>query len=148
MQVGPEHKDLQALCPRLVSRRYYRHYRGFANQQRQSFENAETPTVKKLLYAFRTALTGIHLLRTGELLVDLRESATLHGFTSTLELVEAKKSGEHSTMSADAAQGWSGELERVFGLLDRAHEESHLPEQAPGREQASAWLVDVRRRHF
>ncbi len=71
LYAAPELDELRPLIQRALSRRVHHHYRGFAMQQRIAFETAEVPTAKKLLYVLRTALTGIHLLRTGQLVTDL-----------------------------------------------------------------------------
>ena len=62
--------ELAPIVRRGVSKRYHRHYLGFATQQRQAMEASNAPTAKQVLYVLRTALTGAHLLRTGELRVD------------------------------------------------------------------------------
>jgi len=66
---GDVHAELVALAPRCVTRHHAHHYRGFArNQQRRYAASGE---LKPLLYAFRTLLTGIHLMRTGEVVAHL-----------------------------------------------------------------------------
>src|SRR5690606_14573249 len=64
--------SLRPLCRATLSRRVHHHYRGFARSQLLAFEKAEAPTAKKALYVIRTALTGIHLLLTGQMIIDVR----------------------------------------------------------------------------
>ena len=85
---------MRPLVQKSLSRKVYRHYHGFAANQRKAFEAAEHPTAKKLLYVLRTALTGTHLLRTGELRVDLTTTANEYGFDEASELIETKRIGE------------------------------------------------------
>jgi len=140
----PEHEELKALVPSLLSQRLYRHYRGFAANQRKSFAEADKPTAKKLLYVLRTALTGTHLLNTGELRVDLTTTADDYGFADANELIDAKKAGEQTVLSEDVRQSWLKRLDSLFELLDNAHERSALPEEAPGAKEAEDWLVKTR----
>ena len=49
----------------------------------------------------RTALTGTHLLTTGELETDLRTLAPVYGLGDIGPLVEAKRAGERASASAE-----------------------------------------------
>src|SRR5262249_39351189 len=89
--------ELEALAERVektLSRRIFRHYLGFATSQLRAFEAESPGSAKKLLYVLRTALTGAHVLRTGRLVVDLRELCDDYGFADARELIEAKRAGE------------------------------------------------------
>ena len=44
---------------------------GLRASQLHAFDNAAKPTAKKLLYVLRTALTGMHLLRSGKIVTDV-----------------------------------------------------------------------------
>ena len=67
----PELDALQALARGAISKRFADHYRGFFKGMCREHERSEEPHAKTLLYAYRVALTGIHLLRTGELIGDV-----------------------------------------------------------------------------
>ena len=140
----PEHEELRELVPTVLSRRVYRHYRGFAASQRKAFEQADEPTVKRLLYVLRTALTGTHLLRKGELRVDLTTVADEYGCGDANALIEAKKRGERTVLDADEKQAWQSRLDGLFALLDEAHEASPLPEEPPSTEELEDWLIAQR----
>jgi len=145
-----EHEQLCALVPATLSRRVHRHYRGFAANQRRAFESAERPTAKKLLYVLRTALTGTHLLRTGELRVDLTTTMDEYGFGDAAELIEAKKQGELSVLDDGARQAWLNRLDGLFELLDEARDPSPLPAEPPPAAAAELdrWLIETRRRQL
>ncbi len=143
---SPEHEQLRELVPRVLSRRVHHHYRGFAASQRKAFEAAEQPTVKKLLYVLRTALTGVHLLRTGELRVDLTTVADDYGYGDVTELIEAKKQGERAVLADSDRQAWLTRLDRLFAALDEARATSVLPDEPPDAAALEEWLVDLRRR--
>ncbi|BDP43226.1 hypothetical protein DAETH_31950 [Deinococcus aetherius] len=67
----PAHGELAALARRCVTRHHAHHYLGFTHNQWEMLEGEEVPRVKPLLYAFRTVLTRLHLLRTGEVEANL-----------------------------------------------------------------------------
>lgn len=140
---APQLEELRQLVPSVLSQRVHRHYRGFAMSQRKAFEEADEPMAKKLLYVLRTALTGTHLLRTGELRVDLTTTADEYGFPEAHDLIEAKKEGERTVLPARERDLWSGRLDKLFALLDDAKSSSTLPEEADA-SPLEEWLVDIR----
>ena len=75
---GPLHAALKALAPGLITSGHAHHYLGFAAGQEKLF--ARTGELKPALYLLRVLLTGIHLMRTGEIeanLVHLNDEARL-----------------------------------------------------------------------
>jgi predicted nucleotidyltransferase len=68
----PEHAELKAIARGCVTRHHSHHYFGFAETQWKLFLKGSPRRVKPLLYVYRVLLTGIHLMRTGE--VQWRES--------------------------------------------------------------------------
>jgi uncharacterized protein len=138
--------ELAPIARRGLSRRYYRHYLGFATQQRQELEKSSAPTAEKVLYVLRTALTGTHLLRSGELCVDLNDNAAEYGYSDASELIERKRAGERTVLDEATAQHWRTRVARAFELLDEAHAASSLPEDAANAAELEAWLLDVRLR--
>lgn len=143
---SPENSSLQPLVQRALSRRMYRHYHGFASSQMKEVEEKETVTAKKVLYVLRTALTGVHLLHSGELIADVTPLLDTYGFKDAHELVVAKRAGEKTPLEPLVVLKWKNELRRAFGLLDRARDTSSLPEEAPNRAELEAWMLDLRRR--
>jgi hypothetical protein len=101
-----------------------------------------------VLYVLRTALTGAHLLRTGELRVDLTLQLDEYGYGDARDLIEQKKAGERTVLDAASAAHWSVRIQRAFDLLDQAHAESALPDEPSGGPAMEAWLVDVRLRRL
>jgi hypothetical protein len=67
----PEHDELKQIAHGCITRFHVHHYLGFAANQWQLFRKEEPPRVKPLLYVFRVLLTGIHLMRTGEVEANL-----------------------------------------------------------------------------
>jgi uncharacterized protein len=141
---GPQLEGLQQIARGAVSRLFHRHYRGFAHNQLEAVLAQETPPAKRALYVLRTALTGAHLLNTGELVVDVTELLDDYGFGEAHELVARKRAGELTPLDAKAKAHWLGHLERAMRALEEARAASTLPEQAPNRDEANAWLVATR----
>lgn len=139
---SPELEALKDAARRSVSRRFFHHYRGFATSQRK--EAIQKKTAKKLLYVLRTTLTGAHLLRTGELVIDLTALIGPAGFGDAEELLARKRTGESAPLDEGAWARWEGRIEAAFALLEAAHAASPLPAEAdPG--PLEAWLLEVRR---
>jgi predicted nucleotidyltransferase len=145
MRASPWLASLVQLARRNLSRKYYHHYRGFAYSQRKAVEQAEAPRAKKVLYVLRTALTGTHLLRTGECIPDLTALYEPYGVGLVPELIEVKQQGETQALPEALIRQVGPAMDRVFELLDQAHEASALPEQPPEVEALERWLLGVRR---
>lgn len=138
---------LQRLARGALSRRFYDHYAGFFRSMRRDFERAERPSAKQVLYAYRVALTGIHLLRTGELEADLSVLAVPYGFEEILPLV-AKKRATAEKVALEIAEIplFRGAFQRVEAALDDALKSSTLSDNAQNRPDCESWLVDIRRK--
>jgi uncharacterized protein len=128
-----------------IHRRLYHHYRGFLGTQLGLLRREEPKKVKSLLYAYRVAMTGIHVLRTGEVeanIVRLNETFRLEFIP---ELIAAKQAGERApALDLD----WARHEARLLDLereLDAAFEKSSLPEK-PDRAAAHRLLVEERLR--
>lgn len=139
---------LRPLAKAALSRNYHAHYRGFATSQMK--ELAAKPTVKKLLYVLRTAVTGTHLMTTGELETDLRKLGPLYHLGDIAPLIEAKRKGERVGASAELLDEWTPRLPKVFSALDRARDASVLPVAAPDEAVLALekWMIAARRERF
>jgi len=138
-----EAKELRELANTCICKTFVRHYRGFFMGTRREHEKVRR--AKSMLYSYRVALTGVHLLRTGEVEPDLRANAPRYGFEEILELVELKQSSKEKAPLDDATDArfrarWP-DLEQA---LRDAYAESSLPEEPPNAADVEAWLVDVR----
>ncbi|MGW0786254.1 nucleotidyltransferase domain-containing protein [Streptomyces sp. NPDC002913] len=137
------HAELTALAPAVVTRNHAHHYRGFAGTQWRLF--GRTGELKPLLYTFRALLTGVHLMRTGELVAHL---PTLLGEVTAPawlpELIDAKAEAEHG--AADMVDGPSAarDVEALHGVLDEAQATSRLAERPTGLDALHDLVVRVR----
>jgi hypothetical protein len=145
---APELDELKSLVQGALSRRLFGHYRGFATSQLKAFQADGGGSAKKLLYVLRTALTGAHALRTGRVVIDLRELHDAYGFKDAGELIEAKRAGETIRLTAEMAARWEAEVQRAFGVLEEAYQASELPAEPQNARELEAWLLGERRRRF
>jgi predicted nucleotidyltransferase len=125
----PEHAELKTIAHSCITRHHSHHYFGFAETQWKLFLKESPQRVKPLLYVYRVLLTGIHLMRTGEVqanLVTLNESFRLPYIA---DLVARKLGGpEKSTLNDADVEFHRLEYERLRGGLQAAHDASRLPE--------------------
>lgn len=147
VRAAPELDALAELVRQSLSRRVFRHYRGFAEGQRRELEKGEHRTVKKVLYVLRTALTGTHVLRTGEVVPDLRVTAQAHGFPEVSGWIARKLEGERVGVTEDELPAARTLMDRAFAALEDARAGSPLPEE-PDPRPLDAWLIELRRRRF
>jgi predicted nucleotidyltransferase len=146
LSTSPELEELRPLVRAAVSRRVHRHYRGFAANQMKALDGQ--PTIKELLYVLRTALTGTHLLRTGELETNLVTLADAYDLRDVNELVEAKRAGERTAADPAMIEAWRAKIEEALGRLDTALQRSVLPEEPRGVVALEGWLVALRKSRF
>jgi uncharacterized protein len=143
----PEHRELKAIARGCVTRYHSHHYFGFAETQWRLFDKERPRRVKPLLYVYRVLLTGIHLMRTGEVeanLVRLNDEARL-GHVS--DLIARKLAGpEQSTLDDGDEVFHRGEYERLVAGLESAYRASSLPEVASARPALNDLLVRLRLR--
>jgi predicted nucleotidyltransferase len=141
----PEHEELKSIAADCITRHHAHHYLGFAATQWKLFQKESPPRVKPLLYVYRVLLTGIHLMRTGEVqanLLTLNESARLPYID---EMVERKLSGpEKGNLLAADMDFHTKEYERLVRELELAHESSQLPEKPTASKALNDLLIRLR----
>jgi hypothetical protein len=141
----PDHEELKAIAKDCITRHHSHHYLGFAATQWKLFRKEEPPKVKPLLYVYRVLLTGIHLMRTGEVeanLLTLNDSAQLPYIG---ELVQRKLAGpEKGRLDAADIQFHEREHQRLLGELETAAKASKLPDHARGKTALNDLLVRLR----
>ena len=94
--MGQEFLDeLRPLARRCITRHHYHHYRGFYATQQKLIAKEEPKRAKPVLYAYRVLMTGIHLLRTGEVEANLLRLNEHFGFGFLDELIARKVGGEN-----------------------------------------------------
>jgi predicted nucleotidyltransferase len=140
-----EHEELKAIAGGCITRHHSHHYLGFAETQWRLFEKESPRRVKPLLYVYRVLLTGIHLMRTGEVeanLVHLNKEASL---SHVADLIARKLAGPEKSILDDGDVDFHhGEYERLRAQLEAAHRDSTLPESPSSRPALDDLLVRLR----
>lgn len=127
---GPLHEELKALGRGALTRPMVRHYFGFARGRRQRLREPE-PTVKHLLYAYRVYLSGILLMRSGELDANLPSLNERFRLGPIEELVQRKREGaEKMRLEAAELEVHERHLDGLEAELKEAHDHSALPLEA------------------
>jgi uncharacterized protein len=143
----PEHEELKEIARGCITTHHSHHYFGFAETQWKLFEKKRPRRVKPLLYVYRVLLTGIYLMRTGEVeanLVRLNEEARL---SHVADLIERKLAGpEKSVLDDSDVDFHHREYERLRGELEASHQASRLPEAPTTRDALNDLLVRLRLR--
>jgi predicted nucleotidyltransferase len=116
----------------VITKHHAHHYFGFAETQWNLFLKESPRRVKPLLYVYRVLLTGIHLMRTGEIeanIVTLNQSFRLPYIN---DLVARKLTGTENLSVGQLLDSEMAfhetEYERLRAELQTAYDTSHLPE--------------------
>jgi len=146
LATSPEHEELKAIARGCITKWHVKHYVGFAGNQWQLFEKEQPPRVKPLLYVFRVILTGIHLLRTGEIEANLRVLNTEANASYIDDLIARKTSGSEKTRLTEAdLVFYRAEYERLVAQLVEAGESSALPDTPSSGPALNDLLLRLRR---
>jgi predicted nucleotidyltransferase len=148
----PKHAELKEIARHrpnhgVITKHHSHHYFGFAETEWKLFLKESPRRVKPLLYVYRVLLTGIHLMRTGQVeanLLTLNENA---GLNFIPDLVARKTAGPEQSKLDDADLAfYEAQYEKLRAELQSAFESSSLPE-LPNEETRRALndlLVRVR----
>lgn len=141
----PEHDELKEIGRRCVTRHHVHHYLGFAQTQWKLFAKENPPRVKPLLYVYRVLLTGIHLMRTGEVEANLLRLNAEYGLPFIDELVARKLAGAEKGKLEDADMSFHEQhYQNLLRRLEEAGEQTHLPETPASREDLHELLLRLR----
>lgn len=142
---APEIEPLRALAKGSLSRASFNHYAGYFNGMQREQLKQDPPQAKSLLYTYRVALTGVHLLRTGQVNAHLPTLAPIYGVPEVQELVHIKENGtEKGSLSRAQAERFRGAWPVLEDMLKQALAESPLPKQPENRQAVNDWLVEQR----
>jgi predicted nucleotidyltransferase len=145
VRTSPEHEELKEIALGCITRHHSHHYFGFAETQWKLFEKERPRRVKPLLYVFRVLLTGIHLMRTGNVEANLRLLNEEFKLAYVAELIARKLEGlEKSILEEEDISFYQDEYERLRRMLEQAYEASTLPEIPSGRDGLSDLLIRLR----
>jgi predicted nucleotidyltransferase len=143
----PEFEELRALGRGCITRPTVRHYQGFARGRRKRLHEPN-PTVKHLLYAYRVLLSGIHLMRTGEVLAHIQSLNEAVPRKEVDELVQRKREGhEKMELGAEEIAHHETLLEALEEDLKLAHAGSNLPLEPTTSRALDDFVIRVRLAH-
>lgn len=137
------HRELAALAPGVLTGHHAHHYLGFARTQWRFFER--TGELKPLLYTFRALLTGIHLMRSGEIqahLPTLLGEVAAPGYLP--ELIAAKADAEHGRAVGAERHRLEADMAELRTALEEARSATSLPGAPTGYEALHDFVVRVR----
>jgi len=140
---GPVHAELVALALGCLTRKLADHYRSLANSQWELY--GQTGELKPLLYTFRALLTGIHVVRTGELVMHLPSLLELVAGPPpyVASLIEAKAAGEQKAGDA-VPERLPGDVASLRAELELAEGDSPLPDHPSAEGALHDLLVRLR----
>lgn len=142
---SPAHEELRSIAPGLLTRHHTFHYLGFASTQRKLFLAENPPRVKPLLYMYRVLLTGIWLMRTGEVEANLVNLNRQFHLPQLPDLIARKLAGpEQSKLAGAEIDFHLREYDRLVVELEAAAAETKLPGEPDGVRQLSDLLVRIR----
>jgi hypothetical protein len=132
LQTTPEHEELKTIARGCITKHHSHHYFGFVETQWNLFSKESPCRVKPLLYVYRVLLTGIWLMRTGEVEANVVRLNQTFKLPYIDDLVARKLAGPEQSTLDDADMVFHlGEYERLRVELQAAHEAASLPEM-PG----------------
>lgn len=133
-----EHEELKVIARECITRYHFHHYTGFSESQWKLFIKEYPHRVKPLLYIFRVLLTGIYLMRTGEIEANLVRLNDEFALPYIPDLIARKLAGPEQSVLEDADIAfYRKEYERLYNELEQVAQESTLPE-APSVQTRNA----------
>lgn len=140
-----EHEELKQLAPACITKHHFHHYLGFAENQWKLFQKEEHPRVKPLLYTFRVLLTGIHLMRSGEIEANLGLLNEIYRLPFIPDLIARKLAGaEQQTLNRGEIDQYEGEFHSLRTRLIGEASITALPESHTAQPALNDILVRVR----
>lgn len=137
-------EELRELGRGCITRPTVRHYQGFAHGRRKRIHEPE-PTVKHLLYAYRVLLSGIHLMRSGEVVANIAVLNEAFALSPVAELVQRKREGaEKMLLAAEEVELHDRILDGLERSLLEAHAASSLPEQPSTKDALEELVIGLR----
>ena len=140
-----EHEELKRLAPQCITRHHAHHYIGFADNQWKLFRKEQHPRVKPLLYTFRVLLTGIHLMRSGEVEPNLVSLNAIYKLPFLPDLIARKLSGaEQQTLDSAELHYYQQEFNTLRARLIEEAAHTNLPDRPTAQPALNDLLIRAR----
>jgi predicted nucleotidyltransferase len=145
VRASPEHAELKQIAKGCITRHHSHHYLGFSETQWKLFEKETPRRVKPLLYVFRVLLTGIHLMRTGNVEANLRLLNDEFKLEYIPDLIARKLEGpEKAVLDEGDISFYRSAYQSLRAMLEEAYQASNLPESPSCKEGLNDLLVRLR----
>jgi predicted nucleotidyltransferase len=138
--------ELRTIAQRCITSNHSLHYKGFGSKEWAQFVKKPTKHVKRILYVFRVFMTGIHLMRTGEVEANIVKLNETFKFSYIPELIQQKIEGyEHDELAAGhGLDFYTKEYVKLEHMLEEAAANSDLPQEPCGRQELNDLLIRAR----
>jgi uncharacterized protein len=145
VQTTDAHDELKRIAKGCITRQHAHHYFGFVQTQWGLFEKESPHRVKPLLYVYRVLLTGIHLMRTGEVQANLVHLNRIFKLPYISDLIAQKVAGTEKGTLEDVDYAFhEAEYNRLSTELETAYQSSPLPDSSTAKDDLSSLLVRIR----
>ena len=141
---GPWLDELRSIGRGCIIRHLFHHYDGFCTNQRKLLVGGDE-TVKRLLYCYRVLLTGLHVLRSGEIEANLSVLNDEYRIAQIPDLIERKRAGrEKATLAEGEADAHTTALDSLQARLATAFEACQLPGDVSSFDALDDFVVRAR----
>jgi predicted nucleotidyltransferase len=145
VQSSAAFEELKAIGFKCITRHHVHHYLGFAATQWGLFEKENPPRVKPLLYVYRVLLTGIHLMKTGQIEANLLNLNAEYRLPYVDDLIALKTgSKEQATIDNGALELHTAEYQRLRTALQQSGDESALRQEPEALSSLNDLLIRLR----
>ncbi|HYF50990.1 MAG TPA: nucleotidyltransferase domain-containing protein [Planctomycetota bacterium] len=135
--------ELRMLARGAMTRHVVHHYLGFFATEERLVRKAERPTAKSVLYLFRVVMTGLHLLRTGEVECNvLRLNDEHFKLPYIRDLVQLKMAGtEKGVLESAQLERFLADAKTLEAQLKPAADNSILPDAVQNMRALNDFLI-------
>lgn len=124
------HEELCAIAKGCITRHHAHHYLGFSQTQWKLWQKETPRRIKPLLYVYRVLLTGIWLMKTGEVQANVTILNQEFGIPQIDDLVARKiAGGEQDTIGNEDLNVHEQTYNELLQKLEAAKESSQLRER-------------------
>ncbi len=141
---GPLLDELREIARGCFTRHLYHHYRGFFENELHLMSMETPKRVKTLLYVYRVALTGIHVLAGGGIESNLPRLLELHPLDARVGDLIAAKAREKSALEEAELAAHGAIIDSLRIRLEEAFNASTLPEEPSRARDLDDFLVRLR----
>ena len=143
---SPWHLELQEIAPSCITTKHAQHYISLTQQAINRIAGDPKPDIKNALHMYRAALTGVHLMRTGQIITHLptlNEEANIRYVNDALQ--QRKENPGPNPISPREASHQRHQGEKLVNWLRNAAEGSQLPTNTTAKPALNDLLLRIRK---